>query len=172
VVVTDYNPATDFKSKNTYSLPEDIPVLGSDPIRFVDPVVENYIFTAIRNNMATLGYSEVPYTDPPNVAFLVSATETTYYYEYSDCYYYWGYYYCYDYDYYNEYYEYAFTSYSLLMNMVDTNGQWPPTLTPSSALWIAGINGIKDDYSSSYAAERIVGLIDQAFVQSSYLNTN
>lgn len=182
VVVTDYDPAADFPSKNTYSMPDKITVFedpnGSNPSNVPAPV-QAYIFAKIEANMNALGYTKVGNsdTDPRDVSVLVAAAETDYYYYYSGCYPYYGYSYCYDYPYYGGgYYDYAFTTGSLFMQLVDSTGVAFP-LPPGggadvSTIWLCGINGIDDNLSASLAQQRIEARIDQAFAQSQYLKTN
>jgi hypothetical protein len=179
IVATDHDPKADFQSKSTYSMP-DIILNISDPdgpSYDVDPAVQAYIFARIEYNMNLLGYTKVANSDsdPRDISVLVAASETDYYYYYSGCWPYYGYTYCWDYPYYGGgYYDYAYTANSLFIQLIDTKGLPPPpdgTSEPVSAIWLAGINGIKDNLSASLAQQRIEDRIDQAFEQSPYLDT-
>jgi hypothetical protein len=182
VVVTNYDPAADFPTKNTYSMADEIVVFEdpNGPPLNVNASVQAYIFAKIEANMTALGYTKVadPANDPRDISILVAASKSDYYYYYQGCYPYYYYDYCWDYPYYGGgYYDYAFTAGSLFIQMVDTTGvAVPPPVVgaPLSAIWLSGINGIVDDYQSSSLAQqqRIEARIDQAFAQSPYLKTN
>jgi len=185
VVVTNYDPAADFPSKNTYSMPLKITVIEdpNGPDLSIDPAVQKYIFDKIRVNMSDpllgYGYTEVADTVSHDISIQVAASKSDYYYYYSGCWPYYGYTYCWDYPYYGGgYYDYAFTAGSLFIQMVDTSGVVFPIPPPPpdqevhvSAIWLSGINGIVDDYQSSSLEQqqRIEARIDQAFAQSPYL---
>ena len=177
IVVTDYDSAADFPSKNFYSMPDKIRDAADpegDPLDI--PVsVKNSIFAKIEANMTALGYTKVVEPAARDVSILVGGAETDYYYYYSGCYTYYGYTYCYDYPYYGGgYYDYAFTTGSLFIQMIDTAGVSvpPPSGSVFSAIWLCAINGIEDNLSESLAQERTDARIDQAFAQSPYLKTN
>jgi hypothetical protein len=175
VVVTDYDPAADFPSKNTYSMPDEIRD-ASDPDGApldIPLSVKNDIFAKIIENMNKLGYSQVVYPTDRDVSILVGGAESDYYYYYNGCYPYYGYSYCWDYPYYGGgYYDYAFSTGSLFIQILDTTGIPPGVGAEVPAIWLCGINGIQDNLSESLVKERIDARIDQAFAQSPYLKTN
>jgi hypothetical protein len=174
IVVTDYDPKADFQSKDTYTMPDEI-INAADPDTPLDipPDVELYIFAEIREKMGEYGYAEVAADVARHISVLIAGAESDYYYYYSGCWPYYGYTYCWDYPYYGGYYEYAFTTGSLLIQMIDAGNVPPPpddTSEAVSVIWVAGISGIEDDLSASYAQARIEARIDQAFAQSPYLD--
>jgi hypothetical protein len=116
-----------------------------------------------------LGYNKVDDPNPRDISVLVAASKSDYFYYYNGCWPYYGYTYCWDYPY-GGYYDYAFTAYSLFINMVDAQGQPVPPTEQLPAIWLAGINGIDDNLTASYKKARIEARIDQAFAQSPYLD--
>jgi hypothetical protein len=180
VVVTDYDPAKDFQAKPSpdFTMPTEI-INAADPdgppIDIDNPSYdEDDILSYIQTKLTGLGYNPVASGAARDFAVIVAGAESDYFYYYSGCWPYYGYYYCWDYPYYGGgYYDYAFTAGSLIIQLVDTDGNPPPppgTNEDAELVWLAGINGIEDSYLESYAETRIEGLIDQAFAQSPYLD--
>ena len=167
VVYTNYNDKYDFKSKGTYSIPDKIVKItgelqdGEDP-EFVKEPYNTQILQKINSNMTALGYTKV--TDPA-IADLVlfpavwTNTTITYYYDYW-CWYYpyycgwgWGY-----------PSVSSYTTGTLLMTLVADGEEF----VQSTNVWTAAANGLLSGY---YDVNRVNKAIDQAFKQSSYLNT-
>jgi hypothetical protein len=180
LVLTNYDPEFDFASRQTYSLPDRVPIIsdediddpdGNDEPDFVDPATATLILNGIRTNMNNLGYTEVDESQSPDLILLASAMSTTtliYYYDW----WYWGGYYPgypgYGWGwYYPGYYPPVFTSYTtgtLFIQLTDPNGQTPTGNIPVP--WVGVANGLLD---TGNEASRIQSSIDQMFSQSSYL---
>jgi hypothetical protein len=174
VVFTNYEPSFNFKSKGTFAMPDQIVKITGDAIgiindgpTFIPDIVATSLLARIRQNMLDMGYDEVPIDSNPDLILAPAAIESTtivYWYDY------WGWYWGYGWGY--PYYPYypSYTSYStgtLIMMLID------PTETAANgnpiAQWTGAVAGM---LSYSYDANRSNRLIDQAFAQSPYLNTN
>jgi hypothetical protein len=172
IVITHHNPDYDFSTKGTYALPDKIVEItgnikeGELP-QYIPQVNADQILQRIAYNMDRLGWTPVNYDESPDILLLPAAWDTTnimYYYDY--WYWWWGGYYPY-YPYYPPVYSYSYTTGSVLMTMRDPNeigGNGKPI-----EQWTGVINGVLND---KFNASRVNSLIDQAFEQSSYLQTN
>jgi hypothetical protein len=169
IVFTNYDDATDFKSKKFYSIPDEVvaidgsydPATGPD---FIDPTYSALIINRIKSNMTSYGYTLVADTGQADLIILPGALEVTnvtytYWYDY------WGYYYGYGW-----YYPYptvtTYTTGSLIMTMIDRKN-----LNPSNnarVVWSGIVNGLMEGASTDFGS-RINKGIDQAFRQSPYL---
>jgi hypothetical protein len=167
VVYTNYNDKYDFKSRGTYSIPDKIVKItgelkdGEDP-EFVKEPYNTQILQKIKSNMTALGYTIV--TDPATADLVLfpavwTNTTITYYYDYW-CWYYpyycgwgWGY-----------PSVSSYTTGTLLMTLVADGEEF----VQSTNVWTAAANGLLSGY---YDVNRVNKAIDQAFKQSSYLNT-
>ena len=171
IVLTEYDEEFSFKSKQTYAMPDKVVkvsgnVIEGDPPDFVKEPYNSQIIQQIENNLANLGWKRV---DDPSTAdvilFPASWTNTTVYYWYDYwCWYYppycgWGWYW------YPSVSISAYTTGTLVMTMVvDGNEYVEPT-----RVWAGAINGL---LSGAQDGSRINNGIDQAFIQSPYLNLN
>jgi hypothetical protein len=175
VVFTNFVSGYDFKSKGTFAMPDSIVKItgdalgiGNDGPSFIPKVVATPLLARIRQNMVSMGYTEVDGDANPDLVLLPAAIESTtivYWYDY------WGWWYggyYPGYPYYPYYPSYtSYTTGTLVMNLVD------PAVTAgdgnSISQWTGAIAGM---LSYSYDANRANRLIDQAFTQSPYLKTN
>ena len=167
LVYTNYSESYDFASKGTYSIPDKVVKItgnlaeGEAP-EYVKEPYNTQILTRINNNMSALGWTKI---DEPENADLVlmpaTWTNTTivYWYDYW-CWYY--YYYCgwgWTYPTYTSY-----TTGTLVMSLVAYGDEY----VDPSVVWIGAVNGL---LSGSYDISRVNKGIDQAFMQSPYLET-
>jgi hypothetical protein len=173
VVYTNYDDKYDFKSKGTYSMPNQIVKItgnkadGEEP-EFVKEPYNSQILAKIEGNMTQLGYTKAAYdpnADAPTtdlVLFPAVWTNTTVYYYYD----YWCWYYPYYCGWGWGYPSYSsYTTGTLLMAMIaDGDDYVQPT-----RVWTAAVNGL---LSGAYNVTRVNNAIDQAFEQSPYLKTN
>lgn len=177
LVYTNYDAKVDFKSKNTFSLPDSIVKITGDrltdtskSVTFIDNVYAAPILASIRSNMIAKGWVEVKKSENPDVVLLPSVSTTTNIYYYYSYYYYWGWYYPY-YPYggwYYPYYPTAATSYrtgSLFIQMASKE-KTPTDQIP--VMWTAIFNGMLEG-GTSYVTSRVQSSINQAFNQSPYL---
>lgn len=178
LVYTNHDANFDYKSRTTFSLPDSIVKITGDrltdttkDVTFLDNVYAAPILASIRSNMISRGWKEVKKDENPDVVLLPSVTTTTNIYYYYSYYYYWGWYYPY-YPYggwYYPYYPTTVTSYrtgSLFIQMSS-----PKTLTPTDqvpVVWTAIFNGMLEG-GTSYVTSRVQSSINQAFIQSPYL---
>lgn len=171
IVYSNYDPEFDFEAKGTYSLPDKIvKITGDDEgIEYVSDLYGIPTLARIDQNMQDLGWTKVD-ADDADIHLLPAAWTTTTVFTWG----YWGDYWCWYYPYYcggGWYYPYyptysSYTTGTLLMTMLDTNEE--NAIGSGRVVWISAINGL---YQGSYNASRINKAIDQAFIQSSYLNT-
>src|SRR5262245_17294638 len=72
IVLTNYNPNFNFKSENTYSIPDKIvkitgSVASGEPPEYVPDLIAAAILARINTNMQTLGYNKVDISQSPNL---------------------------------------------------------------------------------------------------------
>ena len=167
IVFTNYEKSFDFASAGTYAMPDQVVkvtgnlIEGQDP-EFVSEPYNTQILNNIQSNMTALGWTKVDDPADADVTLMPAVwTNTTvvYWYDYW-CWYY--YYYC-GWGYYYPYYT-TYTTGTMVMTMVASGEGY---VEPSS-VWTAAINGL---LSGSSDVSRINKSIDQAFIQSPYLNT-
>ncbi len=161
VITTFVKKGVSFADKKTYAMPDTVAYVGkNNNVEPLDPQLAGYILTAIKNNLQEYGYTRVANPQDADVVVVSLATKTEW--TTSTCYpWYWDWWWgtpgwCYP-------VAYKFDTGTVLIVMVDPDeaGQ------KSTALWVAGINGLID--SASNARERITRAINQAFLQSPYL---
>lgn len=172
IVLTHHNPDYEFAQKHTYAMPDKIVkitgnILEGELPEFIKDVYASQILRKIADNMESLGWTRVTVDASPDLLLVPAAWETTtiyYYYDY--WYWWWGGYYP-GWPYYPPVYGYSYTTGTLLMNLID------PEITGTNgnpiAQWTGALNGILND---SYNDGRMSKLINQAFSQSQYLQTN
>jgi hypothetical protein len=172
LVLTHHNPDYDFAAKTTYAMPNKIIKITGNVVEgelpdTISGVYASKIRQMIVDNMSDLGWQRVDISADPDIMLVPAAWETTtitYYYDY--WYWWWGGYYPY-YPYYPPVYSYSYTTGTLLMSIMD------PTLTGTNGnaiqQWTGALNGILND---SFNESRMSRLINQAFDQSPYLQTN
>jgi hypothetical protein len=159
--MTFYDPNATFSGK-VYAMPDTVMHvpevgLGDD----LSHIYDEQILTRIKQNLAQFGYTEVD--DPDDADVTVVAMSTTADYSGSGCYYgYWDWWYGYPGYCYPVYY--SFTTGTILIGMNRTGAN-----AGTRAIWVAGINGLISESSSTSISSRINKNIDQAFDQSPYL---
>lgn len=166
VVYTVYDKEYNFQEASTYSLPDNIVILGdSDNIEFIADIYADPILARIDSNLQAMGWTKVDDDDNPDVQVLpASWTTTTISYWGGGYWCYWDPYYCGG----GWYYPYpvvsSYTTGTLVMNMVEKT----PTGTDGTkkVVWLGAINGLLQD---TYNPTRINDAIDQSFKQSPYL---
>lgn len=176
LVISNYDKNFDFKSQNTYALPDSVIEITGESFEdpdgngrpdFVDNPTGNNILNAIRNNMNAYGWTEVS-KDSADVVILPSAMKSTtivYYYDW----YYWDWYY--PYGGYGWYYPGYYPSYATTYTTgtIFTTMIYPDGLTPDHnmpAVWSFAVNGL---LTGSNTSSRITSTVAQAFEQSPYL---
>lgn len=194
-VVTAFDKNTNFKSINTYALPDTIVHISNpddkNPVQIDIPqAVQDDIIALIRTEMNTRGYTEIPNPTqqmPPDVVLLVMVTVSENYqayvsYPWFDT---WGYYWGWgvgdansgvEYPWAPEgFYQttaYNYTTGSLIMDMFDSKN-FDPDKNMIKSLWVGAANGADDDsLSDTDRVQRYRRAILQAFDQSPYLDKN
>jgi hypothetical protein len=163
IVATFYDKEADFSTKLTYAIKDSVIRLDEDgnPIYNETGPYDQQALNRIEDNMVAAGFTEVADPADADVIVFTFASQTTwvsggcYSSWYSWYYPYYGY--CYP-----VYYTYEAGTLGIVMIDADATEQ-------KNALWVAAINGILEDTSAGIA-ERINQNIDQAFIQSPYLN--
>jgi Domain of unknown function (DUF4136) len=181
IVYTNYDPSFDFKALGTFALPDNVIKLdgkdfknnnGEDIPEFVSPQYAMPILNAIRDNMEDMGWTQVAKTENPDVILLPSVSKDTHVYYYYDWYYWnwwypgwnsrWGWYYS---GYYYPAFRGGYSTGTLFIQMTNAKSGNPDNVP---VIWSSEINGLVQG-SSSYLISRINKTIDQAFLQSPYL---
>jgi hypothetical protein len=168
-VLTGYVSTTDFPSYRTYWMPDSILVDNDSRAELADEVkkFKETILSTVAANLATLGYRRLTnadtLTEKPDVQVFCGMTSGTFEAYYSYWYPYWGWYY----PYYPPYYgTTTVTVGGVLIDMVDND----VTIAGKRGgiVWAATLSGIAEGgVTQSY----LQGKINQAFIQSPYLQT-
>lgn len=170
IVYTAYDKEADFQSKGTYAMPDQIVKItgnyqDNEEIEYINDIYAKPILANIDSNMTAYGWTKVDKDSDPDVVILPAAWSTTYVVYWYDYWCWWDPYYCGGW-----WYPYPITSsYSsgtLILNMVDPKSEDPNGTR--KGIWIGAINGL---LSGSYSQNRVNNAVNQAFKQSSYLNT-
>lgn len=177
LVITNYSPTYDFKSKVKYAMPDSVVLIDGEDfdgsVSYAKPLYANTILNAIKSNMAANGWQLVDKLASPDVIILPSVNQTTnVFYNYS--YGYWGGYYPgypggWGWYYPGYYYPPTVSSYktgSLLIQMTDPSNAAQSDQLP--VVWIGLVNGLLEG-STTNIQLRINTSVNQAFKQSSYL---
>jgi hypothetical protein len=163
IVATFYDKEADFTTKLTYAIKDSVIRLDEDgnPIYNETGPYDQQALNRIEDNMVAAGFTEVADPASADVVVFVFANKSTW--VSGGCYSSW-------YSWYYPYYGYCYPVYytyetgTLGIVMIDTDAT-----EQKNALWVATMNGILEDTSAGIA-ERINQNIDQAFIQSPYLN--
>jgi len=176
VVVSQYDPEIDFTTYQTYVMPDSVVhIIDEGREDEITHKFDDQILTALRDNMANIGYTEVDTTQNPNVSLLVyvnSKTRTgwSYYPGYGGWWGWWGYYPPYWGPGYGGWaVPYEYTTGTLAWEMID-NSSFNPADSTYKAVWGAAILGFLDDTDTNIKY-RLSRDIDQAFNQSPYLGS-
>lgn len=180
VVVTNYDQGADFKSYQTFVLPDYVGLISdatNDSI--LDPTYGDQILASLKTHLEQRGYTAVPNNGQADIGVAAVALRDIDIYA-SGWYpgYWWGYpgwggcywYYCGWYPYYPPYYSiYVYETGSLIIELVDLKNKMNqdhrlPVLWTN---WNGGALG-----SSATNLENALNSIDQAFTQSPYLSAN
>ena len=179
-VTTLYDKQHDFGAGVTYALPDTVVFIDEDGTAGDDESdvshqYDDQIIASIRENLNAAGYTELTGAAARNadLAVLASSTTATTVGVYYDWWYYWGYYpywpgYApgWGYGYPPVSVAYAYSTGTLIMTMIDLkNADVANKSIP--VLWIGAVNGVLTGNSS---VARVTNGIDQAFVQSPYLD--
>lgn len=168
VALTIYDPNVDFGAIGTYEMPDTLNHIleeGGD-----DDISRKYdqdILDLVAANLNARGFERI-YAGTPDVLVVVSATTVQNWYAYS--YYPW-----YGYGWYYPYYpywgvSYAYTTGTLIVDMVDPNKPDEVNKTYPN-YWRGVVNGVLDDVESS-KVRRFTDSINQLFIQSPYLKSS
>ncbi|MEJ1238413.1 DUF4136 domain-containing protein [Chryseolinea sp. T2] len=172
VVYTTYDERYDFKSRETYSMPDkivtDIKIDDGDTTyEFMADKFAAPIFDKIEENMTALGYDRVDLDASPDLYLTPAAIKSTnyfysYWYDWWYPYWDWGWYY-------PPYYSVSsYTTGSLIMTLSDPSQAEDSPINRSQTVWVSAANGLA---SYSYDISRVTKSIDQSFRQSPYLTT-
>ena len=170
LVYSNYDPGTNFASKQTYAIPDKIMKIDDDLIAGGDPnfVKDTYakpMLDKIKQNMSNNGWQLVSKDASPDVLLAPVAYEltTTYYYGGG----YWDWWYG---GWYGWYYPYpvtsSYTTGSLVVTMLDPNNESADG--KMRAVWSFVVNGLLEGTTTEFNARFTKG-INQAFIQSPYL---
>jgi hypothetical protein len=175
VVYTTFDERYDFKTKETYAMPNkivtDVKIENGDTTyvymkdKFAQP-----IFDKIDENMKSLGYERVNLTADPDLLLTPAGiSSTTYFYSYWYDWWYGCYYGCGWGWYYPPYYTVSsYTTGSLIMVLSDPKAASDSPIGRSENVWTSAANGL---VNYSYDISRVTKSIDQSFRQSQYLST-
>jgi len=168
MVWTNYDESAIFAEYKTYFVPDSI-ILDEDLDADDKKALQEYydaVLVEVDRNMAALNYVKVDSVGNPDLGIGISIiTRTTYVVSYSYWWYYppyWGYP---GYSYMGSYEEGA-----VILDMADLKNAELGT-QKFTALWSALIGGVLSGSSNTMISNRMIGGIDQAFIQSPYLGT-
>lgn len=179
VVYTNYDDNFDFSAKTTFSIPDSVVKIGegnsNDP-EFVNPVYGDVIIAQIKKNMAEYGWTEVEADENPDVIILPSAMSTTnLYYHYNSSY--WDWYYpgwssgmSWYYPGYYPAYVSGYNTGTVFIQMTNPAGTTPIN-KEVPVVWNSIIDGLLQG-GTDYINERFETNINQAFMQSTYLDVS
>lgn len=171
VVVTTFDPKTDFATLKTYALLDSVIHLVPEGEKDdISRAYDDAALSTVRSNMNKLGFTDTgdPNTADVLVAVGVTASDYTGYYSYNPCYYYCGWY---------PYppgwgwgYPPTIGAYSFRVGTIFVNMALRVNPDPGDehvhVSWLAALNGISDSKTNG---TRIKNGINQAFAQSKYL---
>ena len=170
LVYTNYDEEFNFSSFNTYAMPDSIVAIAKEiesveDLEFIEEPYNSQILKSIADNMSALGWTRVDDAEQADLVLLPAAWKNTtvvYWYDYW-CWY--SYYYC-GWGYYPPYTNAtSYTTVTLVMGLLYTGDEH---IEPSKG-WRGAVNGV---LSASYNIDRVTKAIQQACVQSPYLNIN
>jgi hypothetical protein len=177
VVVTLYDQSADFASKQTYAMPDSvIHLVQSGETDDISRAFDDGTLTQVATNMDAMGFTRE--TDPAlaDVIVLVAVTAKEEVgftgYPWGG---YWGWYYPYPPSFGWGYYPwyggggsvYMYRTGTMFMQMIDPASA-DSTLAKVPTIWLGALNGIVEG-TQAEIQQRIVGGINQAFLQSPYL---
>jgi hypothetical protein len=169
IVGTFYDENVNFSNFKSYAMPDTIVKVSSSGVSNEKGQYDDLILSQIAANMGAIGYTRVNDPDAADMLLTVAIASEGYNvgnsYDYGD-------YYGDGYDYGSGGYYYTGSDYqvetgTLLMNL--SNHKDGDTAR-ESALWLGLINGITEQ-SFTNTSRRLIELINQAYVQSTYLGT-
>ncbi|GAO43965.1 DUF4136 domain-containing protein [Flavihumibacter petaseus] len=178
VVYTNYDAAADFKSYQTFVLPDYVGLISNtSQDSILDPQYGDQILASIKSHMEARGYTAVGRDDNPDIGIGAMALKDVDIYT-SGWYpgYWWGYpgwggcwwYYCGWYPYYPPYYGvYVYETGSLIIEMIDLKNpvEEDHRLKVLWTNWNGGALG-----STGTNLDNALNSIDQAFTQSPYIS--
>lgn len=175
IVYTTYDEQFDFKSKETYAMPDKIVMDieiddGDTTYEYMPDKFASQIFNKIEENMTGMGYDRVDIDADPDLLLTPAAiSSTTYFYSYwYDWWYggYWGWGWGW---YYPPYYTVSsYTTGSIIMVLADPHAAEDSPINRSQTAWVSAANGL---VNYAYDISRVTRSIDQSFRQSPYLTT-
>jgi hypothetical protein len=176
VVVSFENPESNYSALMTYSIPDTVVQIDEDSSNIqISHDFDSDIVNRVKSRLNDYGWTEVAFpADTPDVFVFASVVADTYTsYSYTPGYWwgYWGWYYPPCYYCYPGYPGYItstkFDAGTLFLDMIETASFSPADSTVRFA-WTAAMGGVLSSSSSSNANRALAG-IDQAFLQSAYL---
>lgn len=175
IVYSNYDPAYNFASKQTYAIPDKImkidnDLIDGDRVNYIKEPYASVLLDRINKNMKDNGWTEVDISAKPDVLLAPSAFELTTYTTYYDYWYYYDWWYGGYYPGGGWYYPYptvdSYTTGTLMVNMVDPN-ETSANDRPK-VVWTFFVNGLLEGSTDGFI-QRYENSIDQAFEQSTYL---
>jgi hypothetical protein len=168
IIFTNYDDEFKFSDRKTYAMPDSIVAItgeaieGNDP-EFMKEPMNTDIINQIAANMNSLGWERIEDPEQADVVLFPAAWKST-------TVYYWYNYWCWWYPYYcgwGYYPTYAgsYTTGTVVMSMIIDGDEY----AEPHNVWSSALNGL---LSGSYNSSRVKQNIDQAFIQSPYLNVN
>jgi hypothetical protein len=177
LVITHYNDTYDFGSKNTYFMPDQVPLIDGDTSTydFVDAIYAAQMLAAIEQNMNARGYQRVGENDDPDILLTASALTVTNVTVDCGWWGYWGGWWGYPgYPGYGGCYypvAYSYETGTLFITLWDKDGLPNAPEQVVNAEWTVGINGLLEG-STADRAQRALSNINKAFDQSPYIQSN
>lgn len=173
LVLTHHKSDVDFTQNRTYIMPNAILVSSSDDDHSISPADEAAILANIESNLTSLGYERLPLADSLTVDLIIFPEVIIVdHVQAGGC---WGCYYNPWYPgwggYYPPYppsYVITYSTGTILISMINPDSL-AENFPVANAIWIGAIDGL---VRSGVTADYINRHIDQAFLQSPYLQVN
>jgi hypothetical protein len=182
VVITNHDPSIDFDNYQTYYMSDSITKISDDPNdSILEATYGDPLSNAIVENMNSRGFVRVGLNDNPDLGLNTAVIKITTTVQTYPPYYWWGYpgyggcYYGYCGGYYPYYgygygYSYSYSTGSLMIQMADLKNV-NDSLKKINIVWTNFNTGVLGS-SSTLNVQEGVNSINQAFTQSTYLETN
>ena len=176
MVWTNYDDASDFTQYKTYYVADTLLIDSTATPEEKAEIQEYYesILAEVNANMQALNYVRVDSSADPDIGMGISiVTRTNHVISYSYWYYYPGYWGWPGYGYYYPWGTYlgSYEEGALIIDMVDLKNI--DTINKKiNVMWAALIGGVLTGRGSTVISQRLIGGIDQAYVQSPYLGTS
>jgi predicted small lipoprotein YifL len=179
LTITDYNPDYSFATQKKYFMPDTVSFSSNTKDDELTDAEAQKILNEVETNLTERGYERLDAADIDNADFVISVSVVTLkntgvgWTPYPPLYPGWGWGGGYYPPYWGAYYSYSYTTGSIIIEWYDPQESSVPSdkgdLQPID--WVAALNGLVSQTSNDNTS-RIEAGINQAFIQSPYIQSN